>query len=342
MIGIGLIGYGYWGHKLARNFAAADGARLVAVADPDAARRQAAAHDHPSARIAADAAEIIEAPDIDAVVIATPPALHGALAVAALDRGKHVLIEKPPALDHRAARDIVGAARRAGRVLMIDHTFVFAPAVGTLAAIIRGGDIGGGDSGGGDNGELMFVESTRTNLARFDPTIGVIRDLAVHDIAILDHVLARRPVRVSARGRRIDGAPEDLAYLALDYGDGLIAHLHVNCISPVKIRRLTIGGSGGLAIYDDVEPVEKVRVFGRANGADLDALRTGYRSGPVRSPTIAPEEPLARVVRHFLACVHKGETPLTDGAFGLRVLAVVAAAERSLAAGGVPVAIEEA
>jgi predicted dehydrogenase len=328
MIGVGVIGYGYWGPKLARNFAANDGARLVAIADPNPTRRQAAALDHPSARIAANPADLIDASDVDAVAIATPPAFHHALAIAAFEHGKHVLIEKPPGLDHAAARDISCAARRS--VLMIDHTFVFAPAVSTLEAIIRSGDIG----------EPMFAESIRTNLARFDATIGVIRDLAVHDIAILEHVLGRRPITVSARGPRTGGRPEELAFIALTYGDGLIAHVHVNCISPVKIRRLTIGGAGGLAIYDDIEPVEKIRIFGRANGADLDSLRTGYRSGPVRSPAITPEEPLARVVQHFLGCIDSGEAPLTNGTFGLRVLGVIDAAERSLAAGGIPLPIE--
>ncbi len=215
---------------------------------------------------------------------------------------------------------------------MVDHTFVFAPAVSALAAIIRSGDVG----------ELMFMESVRTNLACFDASVGVIRDLAVHDIAILEYVLGRRPITVSARGPRTGGGPEELAFMALTYGDGLIAHVHVNCISPVKIRRLTIGGTGGLAIYDDIEPVEKVRVFRRANGADPDSLRTGYRSGPIRSPAITSEEPLARVVQHFLGCIDSSEAPLTDGTFALRVLDVIDAAERSLAAGGVPLPIEKA
>ncbi len=332
MIGIAVIGYGYWGPNLARNFARVPGAHIAAIADPDSARRQAASHDHPAARIEADAANAIAAPAVNAVAIATPPARHGAIAMAAIERGLHVLVEKPPATNLASARAMVAAAARRSCIFMVDHTFVFAPAVSALNAVVRAGDIG----------ELLFIESTRTNLARFDPATGVIRDLAVHDLAILDHMLARRPIRVAARGRRPPGGgPEEVAFIALDYADGLLVQLHVNCISPVKIRRMAIGGTRGLAIYDDIEQTEKVRLYLHDPGIDREArngtaLRIGYRTGTVTSPAESPTEPLMLVAEHFIDCVRSGAPPLTDGTFALRVLAAADAAERSLAAGGIP------
>jgi predicted dehydrogenase len=337
VIGIGLIGYGYWGPNLARNIAATPGSHLVAIAEIDEARRRAAVRDHPAARITADAAEIIGAPEIDAVVIATTPSDHRALAIAALDRGQHVLVEKPPATDLADARDMVGAAERSGSIFMVDHTFVFAPAVNTLAERVCAGDIG----------TPRFIESTRTNLARFDPVVGVIRDLAVHDLSILDHLLGRAPSSVSARGHGLPGGVEDMAFLELDYGDGLLARIHVSCASPVKIRRLSIWGERGLAVYDDMDLDEKIRIYQRAAdtaaaGRDELALRVGYRSGTLTSPSVDAAEPLAQVVRHFIACVATGARPTTDGVFALRVLAVLDAAERSLARGGAPRAPEAA
>jgi len=318
MIGIAIFGYGYWGPKLARNFAGLPDVRIVAIADSDAAQRALAAREHPAARIAADAGTAIATPGVDAVVVATPPAQHRALALAAIAAGKHVLIEKPCGASLDDARAIVAAAVAGGRILMVDHTFVFAPAVEVLASITR------------ELGELIYVETVRTNLARFDAALGVVRDLAIHDLAILDHVLGRAATLTAGRNRRPPGEPEDFAFLALDYA-GLPVHLHVNCLSPVKIRRMTIGGTKGVAVYDDVEPVEKIRVYRRGE-MPAAALRAGYRSGAVTSPVIAAEEPLARLAAHFVQCIITGTRPLTDGASALRVLDVVDAAERCLAA----------
>jgi predicted dehydrogenase len=327
MIGVALIGYGYWGPNLARNIAANAGARLIAIADPDPVRRGQAACDYPAARIVADAVSALDANGVEAAVIAAPPGEHDQLTRAALDRGRHVLVEKP---GPRGICALADTAARGGRVLMIDHTFVYAPAVEALAVAI------------GEIGPALYIDMARTNLARFDAGVGVIRDLAVHDLAILARLLGRRPASVSARGRRpLADGPEELALLALDYADGPIVRIHVDCISPLKIRRVTVGGAGGLAIWDDVEPVEKLRVFRRAPvaTADLQALRIGYRGGSVSSPALAPVEPLARMLDHFLDCVRNGTTPITGGAFAADVVAVIEAAERSLAARGAPVAL---
>lgn len=310
MIGVAILGYGYWGPKLARNFAAVPDARVAAIADIEQARRAVAAREHPQALIAADSATAIAASGVDAVVIAVPPTEHRPLALAAIQAGKHVLIEKPCGASLDDARSIGAAATAAGVTLMVDHTFIYAPAVEALASIVRGGELG----------ELIYVESVRTNLARFDPAIGVVRDLAVHDLAILDHVVGGVSTVISARNRRPLGEPEDFAFLALDYG-GVPAHLHVDCVSPVKIRRMTIGGADGVVIFDDMEPVEKIRLYRRGR-VSADELRTGFRSGAVICPQIAAAEPLARMAAHFVHCVATGAPPLTNGASALRVLAV--------------------
>jgi predicted dehydrogenase len=316
MIGVAILGYGYWGPKLARNFAALPGVRIISIADPDDTCRATAGRDHPEARIETDPLRAIAVPGVDAVVISTPPTSHFRLALAALEVSKHVLVEKPCGSSSREVRRIAEAAKERGCTLMVDYTFVFAPAVEVLLSIVHGNELG----------ELIYIENVRTNLARFDPSIGVVRDLAVHDFSILDYVFGRCvPNLLSARNRKLRGEPEDFAFLALDYA-GVPAHLHVNCVSPVKVRRMTIGGSRGTVIYDDVEPVEKIRLYRKGELALGDA-RVAYHSGMVVSPPVAPEEPLARVTAHFVKCIDTGERPLTDGDFALRIFSTIEAAE---------------
>ncbi len=307
MTGIAIIGYGYWGPKLARNFAGTSGAHIVAIADVDEGRRAVATRDFPSASVQVDYRAAIDTSGVDAVVIATPPAQHRSSAMAAIDAGKHVLVEKPCGASFADAQAIIAMAEARGRTFMVDHTFVFAPAIEALTRIVRQ-----------DLGKLVYIESARTNLARFDASIGVVRDLAIHDLAILDHIFACSATVISARNRRPPGEPEDFAFLMLDY-NGVPAHIHVDCLSPVKIRRMTIGGTDGTVVYDDVEPVEKLRLYRRGRMSQAD-LRTGYRSGAVESPTIAAVEPLARLASHFVHCIATGTTPATSGASVLRVL----------------------
>jgi predicted dehydrogenase len=320
-IGIGVVGYGYWGPNLARNFARLPGTRIAVIVEPDRHRQVAAKLEHPEALVFANAEEALTAPELDAVVIAAPPPTHYELARAALRAGKHVLIEKPFTTGLAPASDIVAEAQRANRILLVDYTFLYAPAVEILISIVQGGDIG----------EPIYVECTRTNLAHFDPSIGVIRDLAIHDLAILDALFGCEPTIMSAcRRPSYESKPEDFSFIRLDYG-GVAVHLHANCIGPVKIRRMTIGGTRGLVVYDDVEPVEKLRIFQHGRGASMTELRTGYRDGPVHSPKILPDEPLARVATHFMDCMQQGAVPRTDGRSALRILAAIEAVERLLA-----------
>jgi predicted dehydrogenase len=327
VIRVGLIGYGYWGPNLARNFAADPGAQLVGIADLDPERRAKARRDYPSADVRTEADDVIKA-DVDAVVIAAPASEHERLAMDALAHGRHVLVEKPFAASAERARVIAAAASAAGRVLMVDHTLVYAPALDLVADLLATQPFG----------PPLYLEATRTNLARFDPEVGVVRDLATHDLSILSRLLGRQPSVVSAQGALPSaGEPEDLAFISLAYADGLLARIHVDCVSPVKIRSLLVGGRSGLILWNDIEPVEKVRLYrAAAAGATDGDLRTSFRAGSVDAPALSSAEPLSRMAAHFLRCVRTGEPPLTGGAFAADVLAIVEAVHRSLAAGGAP------
>lgn len=332
---IGVVGLGYWGPNLLRNFMQQPRADVVAVADRDPARRSWAERTYPSLRVVDDAAELLRDPGLDAVVLATPPATHHPLALAALEGGKHVLVEKPLAHTPAEAEELVGAAREAGRVLLVDHTFVYTSAVQRMGQAVREGALGA----------LLYFDSVRISLGLAQTDHNVLWDLAVHDLSILSYLTGRTPVSVSAVGaRHIEGYPESMAYLTCTYDDGLIAHVHANWVAPMKVRRILLGGSRQMVVYDDVEPVEKVRIYDkgvvigdRVEGQDI---RVQYRTGDMYAPFLAATEALARVAEHFVACTLDGATPQSGGESGLDVVRVLAAADRSLAEGGRAVPVE--
>jgi predicted dehydrogenase len=330
VIGVGLVGAGYWGPNLLRNFADAAECRVVAVADRSRAQLEPLGRRYPTVELLTDAKEVIEHPDVDAVVVATPVSTHYEIARSALEAGKHVLVEKPLAANADQGRRLLEEAERRGRVLMVDHTFIYTGAVRCIHDLVRRGELG----------ELYYYDSVRINLGMFQSDVNVIWDLAAHDLAVLDHVVPARPVAVSATGSsHVAGNPEDIAYLTLHFDDSLIAHLHVNWLAPVKVRRTLIGGSRKMIVYDDLEPSEKVRVYDRGISArgSLRDLQIHYRAGDVWSPRLDVTEALAVVVAHFLACIAGRERPLSDGAAGLRVVRLLEAASRSLAERGRPV-----
>ena len=333
---IGLAGFGYWGPNLARNFAALDGVSVAAIADALPHRRAAAKSAYPAARIDGDAAALIADSALDALLIATPPATHAALAAAALEAGKHVLAEKPLAGTAAEAARLGMLATRARRVLMVDHPHVYAPAVRAMRALVASGELGA----------PLFADAMRANLARFDADIGVIDDLAVHDLAILDYVLGEAPRAVAATARaHAPGETENLALLTLHYESALVAHVHANRISPVKVRRLMLGGARKLAAFDDLEPAAKLTIHDRALFAEGDvplehALRTGYRAGDALVPRLDAAEPLAAMAAHFVECIRSGAAPPTGAGGAARLLAVVEAARRSIATGGRPMPVD--
>jgi predicted dehydrogenase len=327
MIGVGVLGYGYWGPNLVRNFSEAPGCRVVAVSDLRAQRLEAVRGRYPAVRATTDFREVINAPDVDAVAIATPVSTHFDLGMAALRAGKHLLIEKPLAATSDQALELIGEAERRKRVLLAEHTFIYTGAVRKIRELVADGGIG----------DIYYYDSVRVNLGLFQHDVNVIWDLAVHDLAIMDFIIGKEAVAVSATGvSHLEAGPEDIAYVTLFFEDRLIAHVHVSWLAPVKVRRTLIGGNRKMIVYDDLEPSEKVKVYdkGITVSESPDAayqMRVGYRSGDMWAPRIDITEALSVMVRHFAQCIEQNQTPTTDGHAGLRVVRILEAATRSMA-----------
>jgi predicted dehydrogenase len=331
-VGIGVIGYGYWGPNLVRNFSEAPGARVVAVSDLREERLDCVRDRYPAVRTTSDYRQLLTDPTVDAVVVATPVATHYRLALSAIEAGKHVLVEKPLALSRSEAVALFEAARRLHVVLMVDHTFVYTGAVQKIKELVEGRHLG----------RLLYYDSVRVNLGLFQHDVDVLWDLAVHDLSIMDYVLGQEPRAVSAVGvAHVPGQPVNTAYLTCHFDDGLIAHFHVNWLAPVKIRRTLIGGDRQMIVYDDLEPSEKVKVYDKgitlANGNGPSGgnegkydLLVGYRAGDMCAPQLSLTEALAVEAGHFVDCVRTGRDPITGGEAGLRVVRILEAAAESL------------
>ena len=333
MVGVGVIGYGYWGPNLVRNFSETADARVIAVSDLRSERLEAVKTRYPSIQVTRDHRELLSNSNIDAITIATPVGTHFDLAMEALHAGKHVFIEKPIADSIDKAEKMIEEAEKRQRVLMVDHTFVYTGAVQKIKEIIDTGRLG----------NLYYYDSVRVNLGLFQHDVNVLWDLAVHDLSILDFVLGRSPLAVSVTGSaHVPGQPADMAYLTCFFDDSFLAHMHVNWLAPVKIRRTLIGGNREMIVYDDLEPSEKIKVYD--SGITLSEVPEGlyktvkgYRTGDMWSPQLDTTEAIREEVDHFIVCIRTGRRPITDGAVGLRVVRILAAASRSLAQNGVPV-----
>lgn len=326
MIRLGVIGYGYWGPNLVRNFFETPDIEVVAVADLKSDRLQTVQRRYPSIETTTDVRSLICDPRIDAIAIATPVSTHFELAHQTLEAGKHVFVEKPMTASSDQALRLIEEAERRNLVLMVDHTFVYTGAVRKIRELIDKGTIG----------ELYYYDSTRVNLGLFQRDIDVIWDLAVHDLSIMEYILPDLPTAVSATGSsHVKGAAENIAYVTVFYDSSLIAHLNVNWLSPVKVRRTLIGGSKQMIVYDDMESSEKIKVYdkGITVNNDPDALYkllVGYRSGDMYAPQLDITEALRVEAQHFSDCIQHGRTPLTSGYSGLRVVSVLEAATRSM------------
>jgi predicted dehydrogenase len=331
MIRVGLLGFGYWGPNLARAFQAHPEVRLEAICDLDAGRCAQAVRHHPGARILG-AAELLAGSTVDCIAIATPAAAHFAMARDALRAGKHVFVEKPLATRVDEAERLVEEAARRRLVLMVDHTFLFAPPVRKLAELVDAGELG----------TLRYFDAVRIALGRFQSDVNVLWDLAVHDLAVLDRLTPEAPAAISAHGAaHLPGQREDIAFVTLRYASGFIAHLHVNWLAPVKLRRALLGGSWRTALWDDLEPSERLRVYDSRAPGDQDESgegehqrHVGFREGDMWSPHLEVREPLADAVAEFVRAVAQGTPQLSGGESGLRVVRLLAAADASLARGG--------
>jgi predicted dehydrogenase len=333
---VALVGCGYWGPNLIRNFSVCPGTELVALCDRDPARLRKAAVFCPAARTVEVFNDLLADDAVEAVAVATPPQTHAALVRAALQAGKHVLVEKPLADSLRAAADLVHLAERSSRILMVDHTFVYSPAIRKVKELIDRGELG----------DLYYIDSVRINLGLFQSDVNVLWDLATHDLAIVDYLLGRLPLTLSAFGTSHTGSElEDVAYLSLDFGNGLVASFHVNWLSPVKIRHLIVGGSKKSLVYNDLDPSEPIKIYDRGitlteQPEERRGVLIGYRTGDVWSPRLEREEPLQNVVAHFAASIRDGTPPLTDGYAGLRVVRILDLAQRSIKAQGGRLALD--
>jgi predicted dehydrogenase len=333
VIRVGVIGYGYWGPNLVRNFMEVGGFRVIAVSDLRPERLALVRARYPAIEVSLEWKDIVTHPGIDAVAVATPVRTHFELAMQALGARKHVLVEKPLAATSEQAECLIEEAQRRQRVLMVDHTFIFTGAVRKIRELIVGDSVG----------EVYYYDSVRVNLGLFQHDVSVTWDLAVHDLSIMDYVLAAQPLAVSATGMsHVPGEPENIAYLTVFFDGHLIAHIHVNWLAPVKIRRTLVGGSKKMIVYDDLEPSEKVKVYDKgitinSKPESIYQMLIGYRTGDMWAPQLDSTEALRTEVQHFLRCIERQERPITDGEAGLRVVRILEAAAQSAAMHGQPV-----
>ncbi len=333
MIRVGLIGCGYWGPNLARNFADLDGVELAALADADRTRVEKVLRRYPTARGAGDGKEILDDPSIDAVAIVTPAETHYDLTRRALEAGKHVLVEKPLAMKPQESAELARTAEEKGLVLMVGHTFEYNPAVHRLKETVRGDEFG----------KILYAYSTRVNLGIFRSGINAMWNLAPHDLSILFYLLEETPESVVALGRSfIKPDVEDVVFLYLRFPSGSIAHVHVSWLDPSKVRRMTVVGERKMVVYDDLDSEQKLKVYDKGfetslfEDGGIQDYQVRLRAGDIHSPKVETTEPLKIECRHFVECVSQGKKPLTDGWNGHRVVAALAAAQESLASGGMP------
>jgi len=335
MLRIGVIGYGYWGPNLVRNFHECDGSAVTMVSDLRAERLTLVRTRYPTIKTTTEHRDVFDSDEVDAVVIATPVHTHFDLAMAALKAGKHVFVEKPLTQTSEQARALIEEARQRKLVLMVDHTFIYTGAVRKLRELVAGGELG----------NIYYYDSRRVNLGLFQPDVSVIWDLAVHDLAIMAYLFPDRPRAVSATGiGHVPGKPENVAYLSVYFESQMIAHINISWLSPVKVRQTLIGGDRKMIVYDDLEPSEKVKVYDK--GIELTTKERiyetliGYRTGDMWAPKLDATEALSREARHFVECVEMGAAPESGGDAGLYVVGILEAATRSMAQRGVPIDLD--
>jgi len=333
MVNIGVIGYGYWGPNLVRNFAEIPESQVIAVSDLSSERLAKVQARYPQIKTTTDCEDLFKDPKIDAIVIATPVASHFQLALSALQAGKHVFVEKPLTSTSEQALRLIEVANRRNLTLMVDHTFVYTGAIHKIRELVVKGQIG----------TPYYYDSVRVNLGLFRHDVNVLWDLATHDLSIMDYVLSSYPSAVSATSiSHVYGQPENMAYMTLFFENNLMAHLHVNWLAPVKVRRTLIGGSKKMIVYDDLEPSEKVKIYDKgislANESDsINQMLVGYRTGDIWIPQLSMTEALRTEALHFVDCIQNQKRPITDGYAGLRIIQILEAATRSVKERGEPV-----
>ena len=324
LIRIGVIGYGYWGPNIVRNFHSLDNCEVMSVCDKSAAALRRASRLYPAVPMTTDFTEVLTSPKIDAVAIVTPVWTHFALAKAALQNGKHVFLEKPLTSTTEQAEELIELADKKRLTLMVDHTFLFSGPVLKIRELIDSGALG----------SLYYFDSTRVNLGLFQHDVNVLWDLAPHDLSIMDHIIKEKPEAVVATGGKHLNGLADVGFITVYFPGNVIAHVNVNWLSPVKVRTTLIGGEQKMLVWNDLDPDEKIKVYDRGvkitNREDLHELLVSYRSGDVWAPKVEQTEALKVELQYFIESIRTGRTPFNDGAAGLRIVKLLEAADQSL------------
>jgi len=325
MIRVGVIGYGYWGPNIVRNFNNGDVCRVMMVCDQRIESLRRVQQAHPQMSVTRESAELINSPQIDVVAVVTPVWTHFELAKAALKNGKHVFVEKPFTFTSAQAEELVNLAEQKNLLIMVDHTFLFTGAVKKIRQLIDDGTLG----------NLYYYDSTRVNLGLFQHDVNVIWDLAPHDLSIMDHLIQEKPEGVVATAERHLNGLEDVAFLTFYFPHNVIAHINVNWLSPVKIRTTLIGGEKKMVVWNDLEADEKIRIYDRgvektANADGIYELLVKYRTGDMWAPQVEHTEALKKELEYFADCINSNRTPINDGRAGWRVVQMLEAANKSV------------
>ena len=336
MVNVGVVGCGYWGPNLIRNFSNLKTCKVIACSDLLEQRLSHMQRLYPAIRTTTNFREIMNDPMIDAVVIATPVSSHYGMALEALEAGKHVFLEKPLAQSLEEGRKLVELAQKKNRTLMVGHTFVYTAAVNKIKDVIWSGELG----------DIYYISSSRVNLGIFQDDINVVWDLAPHDISIMNYILNSRPVSVAAMGQSyIRPGIEDVAFLILKYPQATLANIHVSWLNPNKIRSTTVVGSKKMLVYDDVSSLEKIRIYDKGvtvtpHYDTFGEFQLSYRYGDISIPRLDDAEPLKIECQHFIDCIEKGAEPRSGGTHGFEVLLALDAADRSMREHGAEVLID--
>jgi len=325
MISIGLIGYGYWGPNLVRNFSNQKNGKVVVLAESRIERHEQISKNYPDIKIYSDSSDLINNVDVDAVVIATPVFSHYKLAKEALNAGKHVLLEKPMTASVQESKELIDIAKSKKLVLMVDHTFLYTGAVQKMKELIDQKQLG----------KLHYFDSTRINLGLFQPDVNVLWDLAPHDISILNYLVSNKPYSVNATGvSHTNNGIENVAYMTVNYEDDFIAHFNCSWTSPVKVRSTLIGGDLKMLVYNDLEPSEKIRIYdtgyNHTSDEEKNRIMVDYRTGDVFIPKLSTQEALFGVALDFIECILHSKEPLANAELGLEVVKVLEASQKSI------------
>ncbi len=325
---VGVIGYGYWGPNIVRNFHNLETCQVMSVCDKSRAALHRASRLYPAIGTTTDVSDLLKATDIDALAIVTPVWTHFELAKAALLNGKHVFVEKPFTSTAQQAEELIELADRSNLRIMVDHTFLFSGPVMKIRELVDAGTLG----------RLYYFDSTRVNLGMFQHDVNVVWDLAPHDLSIMDHIIRDRPEAVVATGGKHLNGLADVAFITVYFPGNIIAHVNVNWLSPVKVRTTRIGGEQKMLVWNDLEADEKIKVYDKGveltSREDVHELLVSYRSGDVCSPKVEQAEALRVELEYFVDCILNDSTPMNDGAAGLRVVELLEAADRSLTGRG--------